>query len=102
MVRYVAGAARMPDELTERTPRVIRLARDIVRRSGIREGGELAVLIAILEDKGGVAAAILHQVQLDLRTLYLALEKVTTDQSVPARAESEIDELVAAATALRV
>jgi ATP-dependent Clp protease ATP-binding subunit ClpA len=92
----------MPDELTDRTQRVIRLARDIVRRSRIREGGELAVLIAILEDNGGVAAAILHQVQLDLRTLYLALEKVTADQTLPARAESEIDQLVADATALRV
>ena len=92
----------MPDELTERTQRVIRLARDIVRRTGIREGGELAVLTAILEDDGGVAAAILHQVKLDVRTLYLALEKLTTDQTLPARAESEIDQLVAAATALRV
>ena len=92
----------MPDELTERTQRVIRLARDIVRRSGIREGGELAVLTAILEDDGGVAAAILHEVQLDLRTLYLALENVTTDQAMLARAESEIDELIAHATALRV
>ena len=91
----------MPDELTERTQRVIRLARDIVRRTGIRQGGELAVLTAILEDDGGVAAAILHQVKLDVRTLYLALEKLTTDQTMPARAESEIEQLVAAATALR-
>ena len=91
----------MHDELTERTQRVIRLARDIVRRSGIRQGGELALLIAILEDNGGVAAAILHEVELDLRTLYLALENVTTDQTVPARAESEIEQLLAEATALR-
>ena len=91
----------MPDELTERTQRVIRLARDIVRRSGIRQGGELAVLIAILEDNGGVAAAILREVELDLRTLYLALEKVKTDQTVSACAESEIEQLVAEATALR-
>src|SRR5947209_9457060 len=102
LVRYPAGRVRMPDELTERTQRLIRLAGDIVRRSGIREGGELAALIAILEDNGGVAAAILHQVQLDLRTLYLALEKVTTDQTMPARAESEIEQLVADARALRV
>ena len=92
----------MPDEFTERTQRVIRLARDIVQRSGIRQGGELAVLTAILEDNGGVAAAILREVQLNLRTLYLALENETTDQMVPASAESEIDALVAAATALRV
>ncbi len=91
----------MPDELTERTQRVIRLAQDIVRRSGIRRGGELAVLIAIMEDDGGVAAAILHQVKLDLRALYLALEKVTTDEATPARAESEIERLVVEATSLR-
>jgi ATP-dependent Clp protease ATP-binding subunit ClpA len=91
----------MPDELTERTQRVIRLARDIVRRTGIRQGGELAVLIAILEDGGGVAAAILQHVKLDLRTLYLALEKVTTDQAIPARAESEIEQLIADAIPLR-
>jgi ATP-dependent Clp protease ATP-binding subunit ClpA len=91
----------MPDELTERTLRVIRLARDIVHRTAIRQGGELAVLTAILEDNGGVAAAILRQVQLHIRTLYLALEKITTDPTIPARAESEIEQLVAEAAALR-
>jgi ATP-dependent Clp protease ATP-binding subunit ClpA len=101
LIRYPARRVRMPDELTERTQRVIRLARDIVRRSGIRRGGELAVLIAIMEDNGGVAAAILRQVQLGLRTLYLELEKMMTDRTTPARAEAEIEQLVAAATALR-
>jgi len=91
----------MADELTERAQRVIRLARDILRRSGIRRGGELAVLIAIMEDNGGVAAAILNEAQLSLRTLYLNLEKVTTDQTTPALAESEIEQLVAEATPLR-
>ena len=79
----------MPGEPTDRTQRVIRLARDIVRRSGIRRGGELAVLIAIVEDNGGVAAAMLRHVKLDLRSLYLALENAVTDQTTPARAEQE-------------
>jgi ATP-dependent Clp protease ATP-binding subunit ClpA len=91
----------MPDDLTERTQRVIRLARDIVRRSEVRRGGELAALIAIMEDNGGVAAAILHQAKLHVRTLYLELEKLTTDQTTSARAELEIEQLVAEATALR-
>lgn len=92
----------MSDELTERTQRVIRLALDIVRRSGIRRGGELAVLIAIMEDNGGVAAAILREVKLHLRTLYLELERLSAaDQTTPAGAELEIEQLVFSATALR-
>ena len=74
------------DGLTERTQRVIRLAHDIVRRNRSREGGDLAVLIAIIEENGGIAAAILRQLKLDLRSLYLRMEKLPFQESSRARA----------------
>ena len=95
-----AMASSMHEGLTERTQRVIRLARDIVRRSGIREGGDLAVLIAISEENGGIAAAILRQLKFDLRPLYLRLETLPTIEPPQARAELDIEQLIVDATAV--
>ena len=46
------------------------------------------MLIAIIEENGGIAAAMLHQLQLDLRSLYLRMEKLPTQEPSRARAES--------------
>ena len=58
---------------TQRARRVISLAEDIARRTGADPGNDLPLLIAILEDDGGIAAAVLRELGLKLEPLYREL-----------------------------
>jgi ATP-dependent Clp protease ATP-binding subunit ClpA len=62
----------MTDALTPRTSRLIALAKDVSRRCWIPgcDRSDLALLIAIVEDDGGVAATILRPLGLSLQELY--------------------------------
>ena len=88
----------MNDPLTKRARRVVNLARDIARRFGITRGGDLVVLIAILEDNGGVAATVLKEMGLDLRALYAQLPPTPLEAPPDSSAEADIARVVALAT----
>src|SRR5439155_25337760 len=63
----------MSHALTARTRRLIDLAADIARRCSAPSYGDLALLIAIVEEDGGIAARVLSNLGLQLQPLYKAL-----------------------------
>jgi ATP-dependent Clp protease ATP-binding subunit ClpA len=63
----------MPHALTPRTQRLIALASDIARRYGAANQWDLALLVAMMEDRNGIAATILSYLGLHLETLYKLL-----------------------------
>lgn len=69
----------MPDHLTPRTRRIMTLANDIALRHGLNEVTNLVVLIAILEERHGVAAKLLQALGIDLRQLYEHLPRAQAD-----------------------
>jgi ATP-dependent Clp protease ATP-binding subunit ClpC len=60
----------MSDAFTPRTRKILALAQDIARRSGASELGDLPILIAIVEENGGIAARVLRKLGLSLPPLY--------------------------------
>ena len=72
----------MPIAFTQRARRVISLAEDIARRTGADSGNDLPLLIAILEDDGGIAAAVLRELGVKLEPLYLELPTGGSPQTV--------------------
>jgi ATP-dependent Clp protease ATP-binding subunit ClpA len=75
----------MPHPLTPRTHRLIGLATDISRRYGASSQSDLALLIAMMEDRDGIAATILSYLGLQLGSLY----KVFPPAAIPADAGSD-------------
>lgn len=69
----------MPDHLTQRTRRVMMLANDIALRHGLGEIADLVVLIAMMEEGGGIAATLLQTLGVDLAPLYQHLPKTQAD-----------------------
>jgi ATP-dependent Clp protease ATP-binding subunit ClpC len=69
----------MPDHLTQRTRRVMTLANDIALRHGMEGVTDLVVLIAVIEEGGGIAATLLQAFGVELGPLYQHLPKVQAD-----------------------
>jgi ATP-dependent Clp protease ATP-binding subunit ClpC len=69
----------MPDHLTQRTRRVMTLANDIALRHGLSDVADLVVLIAIMEEGGGIAATLLQTLGVELAPLYQHLPKAQAD-----------------------
>src|SRR5687768_14709430 len=63
----------MLDGFTQRARRVMTLAEDIGRRAGADPADDLPILIAILEDDGGIAAEVLRALGIQLEPLYKQL-----------------------------
>ena len=63
----------MLDGFTQRARRVMTLADDITRRCGADPLDDLPILIAILEEDGGIAASILRELSVELQPLYKEL-----------------------------
>jgi ATP-dependent Clp protease ATP-binding subunit ClpC len=72
----------MPDHLTQRTRRIMMLANDIALRHGLDGISDLVLLIAMIEEGGGVAATILQAFDVELGVLYQHLPKQQTDLHV--------------------
>jgi ATP-dependent Clp protease ATP-binding subunit ClpA len=93
--------------LTPRTRRLLALAQDISRRGRTAgcDRSDLAMLIAILEDDGGIAAAILRPLGLSLGKLYDELPwQPGANPPVVRRddqADDEVARLLRAAAAIR-
>ena len=69
----------MPDHLTQRTRRIMMLANDIALRHGLSDVTDLVVLIAIIEEGGGVAATLLQALGVELVPLYQHLPAAQSD-----------------------
>jgi ATP-dependent Clp protease ATP-binding subunit ClpC len=68
---------------TDRVSRVMALANDISRREGGSEISEIVVLIAIMEEDGGIAATLLRDVGVQLERLYRRIPPTSETAAKP-------------------
>jgi ATP-dependent Clp protease ATP-binding subunit ClpA len=73
--------------LTTRAKRLVRLASDIAHRTATSGVGDLAMLIAIMEEDRGLAAIILRDFRMELKPLYDALPSPAAAPSAPSTDE---------------
>ena len=90
----------MPDGFTQRARRVMKLADDIGRRAGADPSDDLPILIAILEDDGGIAAEVLRELGVQLEPLYKQLPSRVSIEDSSASAPAPAEPIAARAAAV--